>query len=274
MAQEKAPLPNSAPASGDLAKAILATGSDGFGAALMGWLKHVCAFDNFAIIAFLQGCRPKVLMTHAGNARVFERIDSHYVEGAYLLDPFYALLRNEAADGAYRLHDIAPDQFQRNEYFKSYYRNTTLLDEIAFFCRPAPGVAITTCIGRDETTASKFSLREYAAAQRAAPVVNALVRRNWPAIRAEDPAGPEEASDTLRRRLSRDKGIDLSARQSEVALLILQGHSSVSIGLTLGISPQTVKVIRKQLYRKCAISSQGELYYLIAPYLSEQVGTS
>ena len=272
MAQERTTPPKADPASEDLAKAILATGSDGFGAALMGWLKHVCAFDNFAIIAFLLGGRPKVLMTHARDTRVFERIDSHYVEGAYLLDPFFALHRKEAADGAYRLYDIAPDQFQRNEYFKSYYRNTTLLDEIAFFCRPAAGVAITTCIGRDETTASKFSLRDYAAAQGAAPVVNALVRQNWPAIRAEDPAGPADVAHTLRNRLSRDKGIDLSGRQSEVALLILQGHSSVSIGLTLGISPQTVKVIRKQLYRKCAISAQGELYYLIAPYLSEQAG--
>ena len=61
--------------------------------------------------------------------------------------------------------------------------------------------------------------------------------------------------------------VRLSKRQAEVALLILRGHSSVSIGLRLGISPQTVKVFRKQLYRKCRISSQAELFNLLLPLL-------
>ena len=52
-----------------------------------------------------------------------------------------------------------------------------------------------------------------------------------------------------------------------MALLILRGHSTVSIALRLGISPQTVKVLRRQLYRKCAISSQAELFALMFPLL-------
>lgn len=52
-------------------------------------------------------------------------------------------------------------------------------------------------------------------------------------------------------------------------MLILRGHSSVSIGLKLGISAQTVKVFRRQLYRKCAISSQAELFNLLLPLLGE-----
>ncbi|RUY33154.1 LuxR family transcriptional regulator, partial [Mesorhizobium sp. M7A.F.Ca.US.001.04.1.1] len=62
-------------------------------------------------------------------------------------------------------------------------------------------------------------------------------------------------------------GVLLSKRQAEVALLILQGHSSPSIGLHLGISPQTVKVFRKQLYSKCKLSSQAELFALMMPIL-------
>ncbi|MGX7871756.1 helix-turn-helix transcriptional regulator [Mesorhizobium sp. ORM6] len=59
----------------------------------------------------------------------------------------------------------------------------------------------------------------------------------------------------------------MSKRQAEVALLILQGHSSPSIGLNLGVSPQTVKVFRKQLYNKCSLSSQAELFALMMPIL-------
>jgi DNA-binding CsgD family transcriptional regulator len=52
-----------------------------------------------------------------------------------------------------------------------------------------------------------------------------------------------------------------------VALMILRGHSSMSIGLRLGVSAQTVKVFRKQLYARCGISSQAELFALMMPLL-------
>ncbi len=253
-----------------LADAILSIGADGFAHRLHYWLSACLRIDNMTIVAFFKNQQPEVFLTHAAERRVFERMDSHYVTGAYLLDPFYSLHVNAAADGMYRLTDIAPDQFQRNEYYKSYYQRTTLADEIAFFSSPSSGVSITVCLGRDATTGSKFSARDLDEARQLAPVVNALVRQNWSELTPRDEDMPEDVVDLLRHRLSTELGISLSGRQAEIALLILQGHSSVSIGLTLGISPQTVKVIRKQLYRKCQISSQGELFYLIAPYLSDQ----
>ncbi len=69
------------------------------------------------------------------------------------------------------------------------------------------------------------------------------------------------------RLVSETHNINLTKRQAEVALLVLRGHSSASIALRLEISPQTVKVFRKQLYRKCNISSQAELFALITPLL-------
>ena len=252
-----------------LSETILAIGSEHFGDSLRCWLNASCSFDNFAAIAFFQDRNPQVLSTHARDSRVFERIDSHYVAGAYLLDPFFGLHQNDADDGVYRLADIAPDQFQRNEYFKAYYQSTTLQDELAFFCKPSAVVSITICIGRDATTASRFTSKDRSRAKEVAPVVNALVRMHWRDLEPLNDRTPQDIASKLRQRIAMHLGIQLSGRQSEIALLILQGHSSVSIGLTLGISPQTVKVIRKQLYKKCQISSQGELYYLIAPYLSE-----
>lgn len=259
MAEDNAPLA--------LSRAILAIEKDSFGQALFDWLQEACSFDNFAIVAYVQGQDPQILFTHARNTKVFERINSDYVNGAYLLDPFYALHKNNAPEGLYRLADIAPDQFQRNEYFKSYYAKTTATDELAFFTSPAPGVSITVCIGRDATTAKRFSTKEQVSARQIAPVVNALVQKNWSSLGPSFEEAPEDVASQLRGRLLSERGIALSPRQSEIALLILQGHSSISIGLTLGISPQTVKVIRKQLYRKCRISSQGELYHELAPFL-------
>lgn len=253
-----------------LATAIEALDTGRFGDALHGWLLQVCPFDNFTIVAYFQDRPPEVFLTKAQDRRVFARMEGHYVGGAYQLDPFYGLHQRGKGEGLYRLSDIAPDQFQRNEYFKSYYERTTLIDELAFLSRPAPGVSVTVCIGRDGTSGSKFAKRQTANAVAVAQVVNALVKRNWRDLETRTLPDAEAVAVTLRRRLADEKDIRLSNRQSEIAVMILRGHSSVSIGLTLGISPQTVKVIRKQLYKKCAISSQGELYYLIAPYLSHE----
>ena len=63
--------------------------------------------------------------------------------------------------------------------------------------------------------------------------------------------------------------VPLAKRQAEVAFLVLQGHSSMSIGLRLGISTQTVKVFRKQLYKRCGVSSQAELFSLLLPVLTQ-----
>ena len=82
-------------------------------------------------------------------------------------------------------------------------------------------------------------------------------------FRSSDPAVPVGSP------IDAAHGVGLSRRQAEVALMILRGHSSVSIGLGLGISPQTVKVFRKQLYRKCGISSQAELFTLLLPLLGQ-----
>jgi len=75
-------------------------------------------------------------------------------------------------------------------------------------------------------------------------------------------------TDRLRTELVNQHNISLSPRQAEVALYILQGHSSLSISLNLDISKETVKVFRKQLYAKCNISSQAELFALLMPIFS------
>ncbi len=250
-----------------LGRAIEALNSDSFPVELHHWLGLCCRFDNIAMLAFFRDRAPDVFYAKAHEARVFEKIRSDYVAGAYVLDPIFHLLEQGAPDGIYRLSDIAPDQFRRNKYYATYYEGTTLIDELVFFAQPADGVSIAICIGRDASSGRRFLARDLAAARALAPVVNALAKRHWHDLRAESEA-PDAIADQLRKRLQVATKISLSPRQGEIALLILQGHSSVSIGLTLGISPQTVKVIRKQLYRKCEISSQAELFALLIPYLS------
>lgn len=57
-------------------------------------------------------------------------------------------------------------------------------------------------------------------------------------------------------------GRGVTAREAEVADLVLRGHSNGSIGAVLGISTETAKVHRKNLYAKLRISSSFELFRL------------
>ncbi len=50
----------------------------------------------------------------------------------------------------------------------------------------------------------------------------------------------------------------LTLREIETARLILQGSSSKAIAQQMGISPETVKVHRRNLYRKLNVNGHGE----------------
>ena len=250
-----------------LAAAIAKLKSAGFEAELMDWLSRCVAHDNITILAYFQDRRPTMLASQNRQPKVHENFERIYLAGAYLLDPFHDLHISRAPRGVYRLSEIAPDQFQRNRYFIDYYQNTTLVDEIAFISYPADGVSIHTCLGRDSNSNRRFSPKMITAAERIEPIVSSLVEAHWSDLNTSGKY-TEAATTSNLITAARDRhSIHLSPRQAEVAMLILRGHSSVSIGLRLGISSQTVKVFRKQLYKKCKISSQAELFNLLLPLL-------
>jgi DNA-binding CsgD family transcriptional regulator len=251
-----------------LAEAIDRIATDGFEPALWAFLHRLVRPDSLVVLAYRDAAAPVALYRRFEDPRVFAALDKAYLAGAFRLDPFYELHLTRAGEGAYRLRDVAPDAFHRSRYFVEYYERTTLIDEIAFLVWPVPGVSLNLSLGRDAASGRPFGPAEAEACRRLAPVVAALSRAHWRDIGA----GVERAEDmpALLAAAARNRhGIALSPRQAEVALLILRGHSSLSIGLRLGLSPQTIKVFRKQLYRRCGITSQAELFALMLPLLNE-----
>ena len=260
-------LPNLAEA--QLAETIRLSGQPGFEQALASFLRAVCAPDNLIILAYRSAGPPLVLYRQTDHPPVFAALNQTYLAGAYRLDPFYDLHLCRAPAGAYRIADIAPDAFQRSRYFIEYYDQTTLIDEITFVAYPSPWVTLNLCVGRDASSGRAFSMREVESCSRIAPIVVALSEAHWANIARS--TGPAEDTSALLADAARSMhGIHLSPRQAEVALLILRGHSTVSIGLRLGLSAQTVKVFRKQLYARCKISSQAELFALMLPLLKDR----
>lgn len=257
-------LPNSA--ENQIADTLHKLGSPGFETSLWHLFRRVAAPDNLLVLAYRDTGPPQVLYSQSAQAEVFARLEATYLAGAYQLDPFYDMHLSRVSAGAYRLRDDAPDAFQRSRYFIEYYEQTTLIDEVTFVAYPANGVSLNLCIGRDTSSAQPFLPREVEVCQRIAPIICALAEAHWTGlVSASGPA--DDLSAALARTIKSAHNIHLSPRQAAVALLILRGHSTASIALRLSVSTQTVKVFRKQLYARCHLSSQAELFALMLPLL-------
>lgn len=250
-----------------LANAIKALATPELPRHFSGLVKRLAAFDNLIIIAYHGEHRPAVLYREYTDPVVYLPMDSQYLGGAYLLDPFYREHLKGDVRGIRRLKNVAPDHFRRTHYYNNYYKQTTLLDEVAVFANITKSVTLTACFGRDRSSGKPFGKREIQALRQNEMTLSALLERHWRDYRPEGATKAAQAplGERLREALEQEHGIRLSPRQAEVALFILRGHSSLSISLHLEVSLQTVKVFRRQLYAKCGISSQAELFALLMP---------
>lgn len=253
-----------------LGAAISAVGGPYFVSRLSAWLHARIGADNLTVLAWLGTSTPRCLYRSAHEESVHASVETVYCAGGYLLDPFFVLDRSGVKAGIYRLSDIAPDQFSSSEYYISYYKHTKIADEMVYIMHPVAGASVHISLGRDATSGIRFSENDHAIAVRVVPVVEALVAAHWAELM---PVTSEVAADAdlitrFSARLGAVHGVGLTPRQSETAFLILRGHSSDSAARILGVSPQTVKVFRKQLYARCGISSQAELFVMMMPILA------
>lgn len=179
-----------------------------------------------------------------------------YLDSAYLLDPIYNAFQTGAADGVLLLRDVEPDHFRRSTYFKHYYGNIDLGDELAILVRLTHDSALFFSMGRPRAQ-RRFQARDVDVLRGELDVIAALVRKHF-----DRPAGPPEPPDigrSITEALACFGDGVLTLREREVAALILRGHSSRSISELIGATVGTVKIHRKNLYRKLRISSQSEL---------------
>lgn len=250
-----------------LGRVVSATREADFHAAMRAFLGANLALDNYLLVAYLAAEQPVILASASTSPLVHAEIETGYVRAHYLLDPFYIAHLQGVRAGLYRLSDLAPDRFRDTAYYERYYQRTTLQDEMAFFAYPASGWTLNLCIGRDETTGMSFSRTDIRGAREIAPVVTALLETRYASAHFRERRTRSDPIAELRRSLKARDAVEITPRQAEVAMLILRGHSTKSIGAGLGISWQTVRVLRRQLYERCAVTSQAELFSKILPLL-------
>lgn len=224
-------------------------------------MRSIVAFDYCVIFAYRGTERPIDLYS------TFDKADyavfvSMYQDGPYLLDPFYSAA-SLPRPGVWRMKALAPDRFFASEYYRSYYVQTGLAEEVGFFVTAGEDVTVVLSLMRREGSGG-FRDAEYALMRKAEPLVAAMVRQAWGRLgpRFDHPSRSRKrersAATEVRARIS-DK---ITLRESAIVELVLQGHSSESIGLRLGVATGTIKVHRRNIYRKLGISSQAQLMSL------------
>jgi DNA-binding CsgD family transcriptional regulator len=233
------------------------------------YLRNYLPYDNVIVVVFSGKKPPSICYKKTFGTNVFDSVETQYLAAAYLLDPVYQFHLRRGKTGIYSLLEIAPDQFLNSRYYNWYYGQIGITDEISVIKTVGKHSTVTISMGKDKPSEKFFSTKSTKKLLKHESLIMALLGVHLTNNLKSQSVGQsglpiiEDLIDTLKNRHE----IKLSKRQAEVAMLILQGHSSLSIGLNLGVSVQTVKVFRKQLYSKCNLSSQAELFGLMMPTL-------
>ncbi|WP_085694856.1 MULTISPECIES: helix-turn-helix transcriptional regulator [unclassified Pseudomonas] len=240
-----------------LARMFGAVGRDGFWRALVDTLRLLVPLDNALVALMAPGRAPQLLTDFDSAAHPDEQEDlAGYSAGLYQLDPFHQAAVAGIADGLHSLASVAPDQFMQSEYYQSYFRSVVGADELQFLVNVEGGV-LSLSLGRSTV----FGTEEQGRLLCVRDWVLAAMRRHAQLLPpqgavAEAPAG--DLASLLDRFDAR-----LTQREIDTARLILQGFSSKAIARELGISPETVKVHRRNLYHKLNVTGHGELFALV-----------
>jgi DNA-binding CsgD family transcriptional regulator len=240
-----------------------------FGETFRQMMASLVRFDYVVVFAYRGKERPIDLYS-TFDPREHIIFVTLYQAGPYLLDPFYHTARSSRR-GVIRMRELAPDRFFSSEYYRTYYVQTGLAEEVGFFVEMEDDITVVLSLMRREAT-GVFPPAEIALLKKVEPLVTRLTQHYFSGL-----AGRFDGQAHAGKRRGRKRGenqveiqpadavwqdLNLTSRETAIVDLVLQGHSSESIGLKLNISTGTVKVHRRNVYRKLGISSQTQLLAL------------
>ncbi len=247
--------------------------SDQFPRYLMDALNEIVEVEAVLLTLERRGEIPTLLYDQdIPNALRKVHIDS-YFSGAYLLDPFCIAFSAGLAPGFYHLSEIAPDDFYQSDYYRTYYKDASLVDDAYYTVALGEDVQFSLSIGRLEPH-SPFTRDELNQLRDLNPIVQGAMLRYWKTVIEPRPrTKPVNLRHQVESAFHNFGRSVLTEREREVALLLLRGHSSKSAAKELDISPDTAQMHRKNLYRKLGLSSQSELFSLFITVLSQADST-
>jgi len=252
-----------------IGESILLAGSDEFYNSICSAFTLIPGVRHPILFYFPVNAPPRALYFSFEENDEYVRKVEMYVKGPYVLDPYYLASIDGIKPGAYRLDEVAPDNFKKSEYFRSYYKAIDLRDEIAYVLNLPNGAHIHVSLVPIKTM-GRFPIQTINFLKAESPIINALILKHWNLTSAEHPDDSAQSLHlTFQRALQNFGSSILTQREQAVLQLVLQGHSNKSAAVKLEIALATVKLHRAHIYRKLDIRSQSELFHLFIDCISQ-----
>lgn len=244
-----------------LAEMTLAIGSTDWFDAVLNLLGTVCDIDSGGAMVYHLHQRPRRIL-HRFNPLERSLPEDAYLSGPYALDPHYQLFVNGAASGAHWLRDIAPDDFFQSEYYRVFYSQIGLSDSIELLWRINADSALNIFIERSIRNA-KFQAADVVAINTLLPVIFASAAKHHELTSA---ASRRDTDNLTHRKVQSTienfASSLLTQRERQVLFFMISGYSSTLTAQRLNTTEGTIKIHRKNIYRKLDIGSQAELFSL------------
>jgi DNA-binding CsgD family transcriptional regulator len=244
-----------------LAALVHSLGNGEFVQQVINTLSLVCEADSAGAMMLFRHQRPRQLLHRFDSSQRTVPEDA-YLKGPYVLDPHYQRFLEGCDSGAYWLADIAPDDFYESEYYRVFYSKTGVSDSIDVLWRIDADTGLVFFLERSARN-RPFDKSTLAAVRLILPAVFAIVARHHefsdaPAAQADDDLTHRKVQATIEHFGSSL----LTKREQQVLFYALSGYSSGLTAQRLSTSEGTVKIHRKNIYRKLEIGSQVELFSL------------
>lgn len=264
-------------------------GSDSFGPRVLAALADLVEFEHTGIFLFRPAMRPRdVLARHLHG--VFHR---KYCGETYKLDPFYQCSHALGAFGIFRMGDLDAGYARYLQHYEMGPRLADIVgpatasghlhavpvtengpglrEEIGYLLPIDRSRVVHIALIRSVALAS-FRDEEMNKLRRIAPVLQAVFAHHFRDV--DLPPDDDEGDGS-----GNNDGVStvpisalVTSREFEVIEGVASGLTSVEIARKLGIAMETVKVHRKNAYRKLSVSTHSELRTLMRRGRSAVVG--
>ena len=216
--------------------------------------------QHINILEFKKGLQPRLLVTEGGG---YDHNLNEYLNGLYLLDPYYDLYENRGETGIFNLNLEDWDDYRSGEDYKRYWRMVKGNNEVAGLYEIADQhcIHVSFMIESDESELVRDAVE-----------FMELLESNFCTLfrlhfyMSDHAVTPDEsdrriihaAVSTILAEFGKNI---LSERERDVVQLLLKGHSAKSIAKLLNITAGTVSVHRTNIYQKLGVAGQGDLFY-------------
>ncbi|AZC37768.1 MULTISPECIES: helix-turn-helix transcriptional regulator [Pseudomonas] len=216
-------------------------------------MKQFIEHDTFILKAYDHGSDLPIIISHDIPAHRHYQYFEIYFASAYKDDPLLDKLRYDGTGSVIQIN-ASTCSLKNSAYYRTYYEDLHLHDEIDILLPVAPRQSLVLSIGRRGGVAHEDELATLSSVY---PLIECLLKNFWKQRSVKQDAHLMPHS--IETRLARFGEELLTVREREITRWMLQGKCTKEIARLLEISAQTVKVHRRNIYAKLGVNTELQL---------------